>query len=585
MMFSFSSGKSLNSLILRLQMDRFTNGTEDTRNRKLHLMLQLGPYQQGLSFFGWLILRILAILLGLTRKGRECSLGLESSKERSPFPAIRLMNYSQLRHFGGALQTDPSLPKNYVSMSMSFHNRHMPNIISRVLFRRLDKDAVEKNIMDFTFVLEGEQEDELPERALCTQRFVHVETQEVAVPVSFSSAWLDGTKDETKEETSQASFAGDSKRSAVQILQDFASVAGSPFRGQQHRHRIASEYSSSAESDSQQVSHTLNYVESDDPFEMAANKITDLLAGAIVPVRKDQLQLAKDPNRRSSQMFALQHEASVPVSVLKLLTRSDMKRFFKAAKCDLKTAAVRLVKTAAWRGQTFPIDKRKCRIELQNGQFFQHGHDMQGNPIFYFRNTCLGPWRENEDAVVYAVLHRLDECLQEFSKYNPDVKCTLIILMGRPYGEGKKKQEKSVEVVLTSDRHEADEEDHADEVSLGDVPDDQFNFVSNPRIARGETWWPHTNKPTIHRLLKLLEEHYPGRLAKAFLVKGHGKNSYYATEIRGRIIATALLYPETRAKVKFVMKLAELKTHIEASELLTIVGGTARIHPSVFECL
>jgi hypothetical protein len=562
-------------------MGRFIDGTEETRDRKLHLMLQLGPYQHGLSFFGWLILRILSILLGLTRKGRECSVGLlESSKERSPFPAIRLMNYSQLRHFGGALQTDPSLPKNYVSMNVTFHNKHMPNILSRILFHRLDKGAVEKNIMDFTFVLEGEQEDELPERALCTQRIVHVETQKVALPVSFSSARLD----ETKDETAQASRDRDSINSAAQILQDFVSAIGSPFRGQHHRHRIASEDSSSEESYSGGLNHTLNYVESDDPFEMAANEITDLLAGAIVPVRKDQLQLAKDSKKLSSQMNTLQHEASVPVPVLKLLTRSDMKRFFKAANGDLKTAAVRLVKTTAWRGQTFPIDKRKCRIELQNGQFFQHGHDRQGNPIFYFRNSCLGPWRENEDAIIYAVLHRLDECLQEFSKYDPDVKCTLIILMGRPYGERKKKQGKIIEIVQESDRDEVDEEDHDDE-ALGDVSQDQLNFVSNPRIARGETWWPHTNKPMIHRLLKLLEQHYPERLARAFLVKGHGSNSYYATKIRGRVIATALLYPETRAKVKFIMKLAELKTHIEASELLTIVGGTATIHPSVFECL
>jgi hypothetical protein len=560
-------------------MDRFTNGTKETRNRKLHLMLQLGPYQHGLSFFGWLILRILSILLGLTRKGRECSLGLESSKERSPFPAIRLMNYSQLRHFGGALQTNPSLPKNYVSMNVSFHNKHMPNIISRLLFHRLDKGAVEKNIMDFTLVLEGEQEDELPERALCTQRIVHVETQKVALPVSFSSVRLDGIKDETSQASDQ-----DSRHSAVQILQDFVSVIGSPFRGQHHHRRIASEDSSSEESGLGEQSHALNYVEGDDPFDMAANEITDLLAGAIVPVRKDQLQLAKDPKRLASRMNALQHEASVPVSVLKLLTRSDMKRFFKASNCDLKTAAVRVVKTAAWRGQTFPIDKLKCRIELQNGQFFHHGHDRQGNPIFYFRNTCLGPWRENEDAGIYAVLHRLDECLQAFSKYDPDVKCTLIILMGRPYGERKKKQGKIAVIVKESDRDEVDEEDHEDEASLGDVPEDQLNFVSNPRIARGETWCHHTNKPMIRRLLKLLEEHYPERLAKAFLVKGHGKNSYYATKIHGRVIATALLYPETRAKVKFIMKLKELKNHIEASELLTIVGGTATIHPSVFEC-
>ena len=78
------------------------------------------------------------------------------------------------------------------------------------------------------------------------------------------------------------------------------------------------------------------------------------------------------------------------------LDRSDLRRFYVACDCDLQKAAIRIVKSTAWRE----------RIELQSGQFFQQGEDLERNAVFYFRHMYVGPsWRKRGDAVIQAVLH------------------------------------------------------------------------------------------------------------------------------------------------------------------------------------
>ncbi len=105
-----------------------------------------------------------------------------------------------------------------------------------------------------------------------------------------------------------------------------------------------------------------------------------------------------------SNILSLEHgaEERIQLPVLEIVRRDDIKRFVRASNFDVKKTSVRIVQTAAWRGRTFPVDVRKCRIELQNGQFFQQGFDRQHNPVYYFRNVCLGPWRKDIDAVVHA---------------------------------------------------------------------------------------------------------------------------------------------------------------------------------------
>jgi hypothetical protein len=166
------------------------------------------------------------------------------------------------------------------------------------------------------------------------------------------------------------------------------------------------------------------------PFGRAASS-------SLIPISKSSI-IGAAPTLRDDLM---------QVSILRRINRSDIRRYFVAADCVLKNTAVRIVESAAWRGLTFPIDTRTCRIELQNGIFFQCGKDLEGNPVYYFQNTLIGPWRKDEDAVIAAVLyrlaavlHRLETSLNEFAREDPEVKCTLIVSMGKPFRRDKKKQ-------------------------------------------------------------------------------------------------------------------------------------------------
>ena len=124
-------------------MVRFANGDKLVRDRKLHMMIQLGPYV-GLSFIGWVILRLLSFLLSLTKKGRESRIGYETTRDRSPFPALRLVNYADTFHFGGSMKVDPSMPDNYVAVNSSYDSTHMPNILARLLFWRLENGQAQR---------------------------------------------------------------------------------------------------------------------------------------------------------------------------------------------------------------------------------------------------------------------------------------------------------------------------------------------------------------------------------------------------------------------------------------------------------
>ena len=520
-------------------------------------------------------------------------MGLRWTRDRCPFPAIRLMNYADIRHFGGALQTDQTLPKNYVSMSSSYDASYMPNIVSRILYTTLEGGAVSKNILDFTFLLEGEQDDELPERALGTIRLVHVESNDVALPISFSSL--------RRHVQSESQNEGDVARPTqfriadvvTETLQDLLTIMGTPLRAVSNPLKTSADNISDG-SDAEQVKSeefddALNYVDSTDPFELAANEITGILSSVIIPVRKAHLEENREEDNFNATSTVGGKEDMVSLPVLELVGRNDIKRFYRACNCDLKVSAVRIVETAAWRGMTFPIDRRKCRIELQNGQFFQQGFDLKGNPVYYFRNMCLGPWRKDVNAVIASVLHRFDTSLQEFAKTNEAVRCTAIILMGRPYGGAQRNTADSTgdknKGTESNQENEESKENNEDDGSTTSMSQGQSMLVSNPRIASGETWQIHTNRTLILRLTQLLSDHYPERLANILLVRGIGKNSYYATNFKARAIVRSLLpSAETRSKVKIISNPSDLHDFVAESELATIVGGTAPIHSSVFEC-
>ena len=110
----------------------------------------------------------------------------------------------------------------------------------------------------------------------------------------------------------------------------------------------------------------------------------------------------------------------------------DLERFLIASDYDLRTAAVRLVQTAVFWGEHFPIDIRFCHEELQKGQFLVEGRDKESNPIIYFRVQCVGEWKKDFNAAAtYQVESVLQKQLLSIHKKS-DTKFTLIIWIGKP---------------------------------------------------------------------------------------------------------------------------------------------------------
>lgn len=325
-------------------------------------MLQLG-HSLAQSFAGQALLWILSLLFRLTQKGRESPLGVEATRGRTKFPAIRVADFAEMYHFGGAMQTDSNLPENYVSMNLNFSSKFMPNLISRMLFSRLE-EGMRDRIEDFTFVLEGDQEDELPERALCTIRMVNVDTQVVAKDVLFHALPLPKQEDSSHTGPKQEEGKLDFTKWMTNSIYDVSKVAGTPLRGSFTGDVADGIQVQIDKMDFDNDTDMLELVDSNDSLEIAANEVTKLLKDVEMPLRKYE--------KIESGMQAATHDSDIDeiayMQVLKRVSRSDVKRFVQAANFDIKGAAVRIIQTVAWRERTFPIDIRKCRIELQNGQ-------------------------------------------------------------------------------------------------------------------------------------------------------------------------------------------------------------------------
>lgn len=530
-------------------MDRFVNGSVDLRKRKLEVFMQLGP-GAGLSSLAWAALKAVSLLFNSSRKG-EADIRFESGVDRTPFPGMTLNNYTETNHFGGSLQTDSMGPNNYVAVTSYADVNQMGNTAARLLYQHLEEGALASSIVDFTFVLEGHQEDEFPERAMASIRLVHV----------------DGTKCALAPHITAANHQIEMSQVSSYYLN--ASLQESPGAAQLQDVSVG---------------------ERKDPFTDGVNALVDILEGVTVPVRREHLggrfdsAASLSPEAVPILPPSVKREDIRSAPILDQVTKSDLKRYFIACQCDLKEAAVRVVKSAAWRGLTFPICTRECRIELQSGQFFQQGEDLGGNPVYYFQNMCLGPWRGNEDALVSAVLHRLESSLQRLSVHKPDVKCTLILVMGKPLQKMKKAQRRkkgsdSITESADENKDAASTAADADSESKASVNTEMtawnpFRMGANPRLYPGEDYTVHSNTSVTNRLIAILRQHYPERLHKALVLPGGllpmGSSRGYIQSSR------------TRAKVIILGSASELTHHVSKSELLSIVGGTAHVNPTAF---
>jgi hypothetical protein len=204
------------------------------------------------------------------------------------------------------------------------------------------------------------------------------------------------------------------------------------------------------------------------------------------------------------------------------------------------------------------------------------------------RNLCLGPWREDVDASIAAMIYRLDKSLSEVSAETPDSRITIVILMGRPVEPGNFYD--NSEEYIDGEYEESEEEDSVDERVEGDeetetLDDDVPLTEVNPRISSSETWQVHTNKALLRRFFELFSTHYPGRLGAVLVVAGKGRNNYYSTNIRRKSVMKKLIRSKViRRKMMFIDTFAELTTYIDRRNLVTIVGGSTPIEGHAFEC-
>jgi hypothetical protein len=548
-------------------------------------------------------------------------------ENRTFIPAINLSELGDTCHFGGSLQTDPDLPSNYVASTLLMSSKRNNRFVTRMLLSYIEFGGLARNVCDFTYFLMGDSDDELPERALCTFRAVHVTLNSLQMS-SFA------TENRFSPHASVVRAIAPPRRSQkgisslyfkIFVTDPSIAVISSLIRSFTGLRRVAQNISLVPPLQTLQPQSSENLARlaaidpaAIDPIERAVNDLVEILENVRSPVRRVHACVPTDVPTSSSQTFWISaggHDLG-PVqeefefrSILHTVSREDMKRYFIASDCSLRTAAVRLIESSVWRGITFPIDIRTCRVELQNGQFFQQGKDKNNNPVFYFRNTCLGPWRKDEKAVISAVLHRLEGYLNRFAKEDPSVQCTLIVVMGKPYKKKKYKTKEKVNdgsrtgkpkrasddtstrveqstiasaAVTTLTGTQGDLESvEEDDVSATeeDVEDSNEMYTlanqNNPRVYRDEQWHSHTNRNVVDQLLGLVMKHYPERLSKALIVLGHGNKQYVRSAVGG-VLALPGLIPasRTREKILFLTRYRDLQKYIDSSQLLTSVGGT-----------
>eukprot|EP00549_Striatella_unipunctata_P025827 CAMPEP_0118698500 /NCGR_PEP_ID=MMETSP0800-20121206/15244_1 /TAXON_ID=210618 ORGANISM="Striatella unipunctata, Strain CCMP2910" /NCGR_SAMPLE_ID=MMETSP0800 /ASSEMBLY_ACC=CAM_ASM_000638 /LENGTH=180 /DNA_ID=CAMNT_0006598345 /DNA_START=315 /DNA_END=857 /DNA_ORIENTATION=- len=177
---------------------------------------------------------------------------------------------------------------------------------------------------------------------------------------------------------------------------------------------------------------------------------------------------------------------------------------------------------------------------------------------------CRGPWRRDVDATVFAVLHRLETAMTELSKENPDVRCTVIVLMGKPVCEENNKD--------SENREDTTPEKEKEEL----LNPFRVNLFEHLIGQNDEDYYVHSNLVLAHRLIDLSTRHYPERLARALIVPGNGFTKTLTTFGLRAYIAQS----RTRARITILKEARELQHFVRKNVLIDIAGGKASMNPN-----
>jgi len=183
-------------------------------------------------------------------------------------------------------------------------------------------------------------------------------------------------------------------------------------------------------------------------------------------------------------------------------------------------------------------------------------------------------------------LHRVETAIQTLSASNPSVKCTIVILMGKPMLEDPANHRSSsvtdqegdvIDSVVPNVQDEEKRVDGGDNLRM-EAKRNPYALGSDPRIDLNEKYFVHTNPSLIQRIVCTLSAHYPERLAKCLIVPSSGLEK----TIGGLSLRTYVTSLRTRTRITILDSQRELKDYISEENLLAFAGGKAALPPEFF---
>lgn len=232
---------------------------------------------------------------------------------RRPFPGMTVNRYTKTRHFPGALP-------NYLAFTSNLDAITMTNPFAKALYKSLPF-----SVIDFTFVLKGLCPEELPERALGTVRICQYVPSLDALPPPNPPKLIE----KSTNGSNVNSFSSD---------HSYSTFESSVLTMERLREQLVN----------------LSHEEIILKYRGECEALVDILSGVLIPVK----------NFSKTALHNSEETVMMEVPVLTGANAYDLIRYLFASEFDLKAAAVKLVESAAWRGVTFPVDKRACRVSI-----------------------------------------------------------------------------------------------------------------------------------------------------------------------------------------------------------------------------
>lgn len=232
---------------------------------------------------------------------------------RMPFPGMTLNRYTKTRHFCGVLP-------NYLAFSSNLDGITMTNPFAKALYKSLPL-----SVIDFTFVLKGLRPEELPERSLGTVRICQYLHSLDALPTPKPPKLVEKSINGSNVNSLSSDHSYSIFESSVLNME----ILREQLDKLPHEELILK-------------------------YRGECEALVDILSGVSIPVKKFS----------KTALYNSEEPILVEVPVLTGANAYDLLRYLFASEFDLKAAAVKIVESAAWRGVTFPVDKRACRVSI-----------------------------------------------------------------------------------------------------------------------------------------------------------------------------------------------------------------------------